>query len=170
MKTKLLYFGALLALVACKKELEPQESTATTDSSAVVAPADPAAQLEQMVQQQQQQQSAPQPAQTAPGTNPPHGQPGHRCDIAVGAPLSSAPAPAGNSSNNMVLTNPPANAGKAAIVPSPAASSTPAATAPGMNPPHGQPGHRCDIPVGQPLSSAGAAKATEVPAILAPAE
>src|SRR6218665_1308736 len=26
------------------------------------------------------------------GLNPAHGQPGHRCDIAVGAPLSSAPA------------------------------------------------------------------------------
>jgi len=24
--------------------------------------------------------------------NPAHGQPGHRCDIAVGAPLNSAPA------------------------------------------------------------------------------
>lgn len=24
-------------------------------------------------------------------------------------------------------------------------------TAPGMNPPHGQPGHRCEIPVGSPL-------------------
>src|SRR5688572_14008415 len=34
------------------------------------------------------------PAQTttAPGMNPPHGQPGHRCEIAVGAPLNSAPA------------------------------------------------------------------------------
>ncbi|MBM3919484.1 MAG: hypothetical protein FJ344_08310 [Sphingomonadales bacterium] len=30
----------------------------------------------------------------APKINPPHGQPGHRCDIAVGAPLDgSAPAP-----------------------------------------------------------------------------
>ena len=27
----------------------------------------------------------------APGMNPPHGQPGHRCDIAVGAPLDSPP-------------------------------------------------------------------------------
>jgi hypothetical protein len=31
------------------------------------------------------------------------------------------------------------------------------ATAPGMNPAHGQPGHRCDIPVGQPLNSQPAA-------------
>ena len=36
-------------------------------------------------------QSAPQPVATKPGMNPPHGQPGHRCDIAVGAPLSSPP-------------------------------------------------------------------------------
>ena len=28
---------------------------------------------------------------TAPGMNPPHGQPGHRCDIAIGAPLNSKP-------------------------------------------------------------------------------
>ncbi|HLV62367.1 hypothetical protein [Galbibacter sp.] len=28
-----------------------------------------------------------QPVQSATGVNPPHGQPGHRCDIAVGAPL-----------------------------------------------------------------------------------
>ncbi|MES2410959.1 MAG: hypothetical protein V4535_05895, partial [Bacteroidota bacterium] len=27
----------------------------------------------------------------------------------------------------------------------------PAATAPGMNPPHGQPGHVCGTPVGSPL-------------------
>lgn len=41
--------------------------------------------------QQQQQQPAPTTGQTAPGwsgkPNPPHGQPGHRCDIQVGAIL-----------------------------------------------------------------------------------
>ena len=30
---------------------------------------------------------------TARGMNPPHGQPNHRCDIAVGAPLNSPPGP-----------------------------------------------------------------------------
>jgi hypothetical protein len=34
---------------------------------------------------------AQQTAPTAPGMNPPHGQPNHRCDIAVGAPLNSKP-------------------------------------------------------------------------------
>jgi hypothetical protein len=36
----------------------------------------------------------PAPVATQPGMNPPHGQPGHRCDITVGAPLNSKPAPA----------------------------------------------------------------------------
>src|SRR5690606_6869366 len=45
-----------------------------------------------------------QPVQSAAGINPPHGQPGHRCDIAVGAPLG------GNSMLNndaSVTLNPP---------------------------------------------------------------
>ena len=41
---------------------------------------------QQPIQQQAQQTTQPQ-TQTAPGMNPPHGQEGHRCDIAVGAPL-----------------------------------------------------------------------------------
>ena len=42
----------------------------------------------QPIQQQTQQTTQPQ-TQTAPGMNPPHGQPGHRCEIPVGAPLNS---------------------------------------------------------------------------------
>jgi hypothetical protein len=34
----------------------------------------------------------PNTTKTAPGMNPPHGEPNHRCDIAVGAPLNSKPA------------------------------------------------------------------------------
>jgi len=56
------------------------------------------------------------PAQkTAPGMNPPHGQPGHRCDIAVGAPLNSPPAKTTTSpvnplpANNNPLSITPAN-------------------------------------------------------------
>jgi len=104
---------------------------------------------------------------TAAGMNPPHGEPGHRCDIAVGAPLNSppgntqkttlpgspdittapppvmsAPQPGPGPSISNLPSSTPVNA-------SPAGSST--ATAPGMNPPHGQPGHDCSIPVGSPL-------------------
>lgn len=92
-------------------------------------------------------QPAPQPTakKTAPGMNPPHGEPGHRCDIAVGAPLSSAPAkPAAAPQQTQTITpvsNPVPVAEKAVAT----------TTAPGMNPPHGEPGHRCDIAVGAPL-------------------
>lgn len=86
--------------------------------------------------------------------NPPHGQPGHRCDIPVGAPLDSAPAqntmpaqPANNSTGQGFLNN-----GNNAPAQPAARTQT---TAPGMkgkpNPAHGQPGHRCDIQVGAPL-------------------
>ena len=80
---------------------------------------------------------------TAAGLNPAHGQPGHRCDISVGAPLNSAPNPTANTAPQQVVT------------PSVQAPITaqPAVTAPGMNPQHGQPGHRCDIAVGALLNS-----------------
>lgn len=83
------------------------------------------------------------PPQAAAGTalNPPHGQPGHRCDINVGAPLNSKPVQAAAAP---VVTNAPATA---------TAQPAPQITQPGMNPAHGQPGHRCDIAVGAPLNS-----------------
>lgn len=58
-----------------------------------------------------------------------------------------APIPAGNVTQQVV--NP------AQVTTTPAASQLQQApaTAEGMNPAHGQPGHRCDIPVGAPLNS-----------------
>ena len=64
--------------------------------------------------------------------NPAHGQPGHRCDIAVGAPLDSTPTLSKTSNQGSPLIN--AGSGE-------------------LNPAHGQPGHRCDIAVGAPLNS-----------------
>lgn len=77
--------------------------------------------------------------------NPPHGQPGHRCEIPVGASLSGTPpssGPAGQMPATQPITMPQMSA-----QPTAGASSTP----PGMNPPHGQPGHDCAVPVGSPL-------------------
>lgn len=90
----------------------------------------------------QQAQPAPVTASTnKAGLNPPHGQPGHRCDIQVGAPLNSAPA---------ATTTVTPSAPQTITVPPP--TTTPVTTtAAGKNPPHGQPGHRCDIAVGAPL-------------------
>jgi hypothetical protein len=80
--------------------------------------------------------------------NPQHGQPGHRCDIAVGAPLNS---PAGNNAVQqpaITTSIPPANTPPISVTPQ--ASGTASGN---LNPQHGQPGHRCDIAVGAPLNS-----------------
>ena len=86
---------------------------------------------------------------TAPGMNPPHGQPGHRCDIAVGAPLNSKPAVA--TTPSVIPNTIPGNLTPSIVSTSPTTVKT--KTAPGMNPPHGEPGHRCEIAVGAPLNS-----------------
>ncbi|OJV54966.1 MAG: hypothetical protein BGO31_16660 [Bacteroidetes bacterium 43-16] len=66
--------------------------------------------------------------------NPPHGEPGHLCSIAVGAPLSSAgaatTAPTPQSVQPMPVS--PAAAPQAQLLPDGK-----------VNPPHGQPGHVC---------------------------
>ena len=90
-----------------------------------------------------------------PALNPEHGKPFHRCDIAVGAPIDSAPQqnaapqtmPQQSASNTNFNTSP--------IAPSIAAPvSTPQATGPkpALNPAHGEPHHRCDLQVGAPLT------------------
>jgi len=80
--------------------------------------------------------------------NPQHGQPGHRCDIAVGAPLN-APAtsiqPTVSATTAPVTTTPNIDTKKVL----PEVNSTGTA----LNPKHGEPGHRCDIAVGAPLNS-----------------
>lgn len=91
---------------------------------------------------------------TPKGMNPPHGQPNHRCDIPVGAPLNSKPA-----ATTTTATTPAPSSGEVSKnitvqPPVPAllsTSTTNTETPEGMNPPHGQAGHRCDIAVGAPL-------------------
>ena len=79
--------------------------------------------------------------------NPVHGQPGHRCDIYVGQPIDAKPVPA--LTKGAATTTAPTPAPQTVSVGTP----QPVKTLPGMNPPHGEPGHRCDITVGQPLNS-----------------
>jgi hypothetical protein len=81
--------------------------------------------------------------------NPAHGQPGHRCDIYVAQPLDSKPVPALTKGASTAATTTPTPAPQTVSVGTP----QPVKTLPGMNPPHGEPGHRCDITVGQPLNS-----------------
>lgn len=147
--------------VACKKDEKAtylKDETGTQQPNVAVNNA-PQASLLNQAGVQNVQAATPVAATSAPGMNPPHGQPGHRCDIAVGQPLTSAPpAPTGKAQNVAV------NAGQTQTIQIDPNSLKPGKfsvdnkgkavqTAPGMNPPHGQPGHRCDIPVGQPLNS-----------------
>jgi hypothetical protein len=104
--------------------------------------------------------------------NPPHGEPGHRCEINVGDPLpddGGAPSPISVQSpppQNMQIqssgqtqtitpTQSPSittSPAPTSIMTSPAPSTpTTGSTPPGMNPPHGEPGHDCAVPVGSPL-------------------
>jgi hypothetical protein len=166
-----------MTLVSCKKELQPQESSealpadsTATAANTVTSPAAPAMPAMQQNPGAVAANPAPatQPIAVGKGMNPPHGQPGHRCDIAVGAPLNSPAA-------KPAIQQPAMTPGKGTTInPSGSnASSTPVVTAPGMNPPHGQAGHRCDIAVGSPLSTPVKTASTPAaaPALLAaPAE
>ena len=116
-------------LTACGNGMEEGSAktpTTTTPPPVTIQPAKP-------------QQTTAAATSTA-GLNPAHGQPGHRCDIKVGAPLNSAPAP--------TTATPPQQ--QTVVMPAPATAPV-TSTAAGKNPPHGQPGHRCDIAVGAPL-------------------
>ncbi|WP_300569830.1 hypothetical protein [Flavobacterium sp.] len=108
----------------------------------------------------------PAPAtKTAPGMNPPHGQPGHRCDISVGQPLNSPPGKTATQQTTAqtiqseksavsitpLVTNPDGTPSLNSAATPQILNAPTTATAPGMNPPHGQPGHLCSVAVGAPL-------------------
>lgn len=80
--------------------------------------------------------------------NPAHGQPGHRCDISVGAPLNSPVKSGAINTQSQAITTKSA----------PAAQPVPAGLK--INPAHGQPGHRCELAVGAPLTGATSSKLT----------
>jgi hypothetical protein len=158
-KIFLLAVTSSILFISCKKdeEVKPAE-----ESQQPAQPFSGEAWLKQRVDGQGQQkpvQQQPQQAvqtqqqvQTAPGMNPPHGQPGHRCDIAVGAPLNSKPIQKTQPQTTQVVTTKPAEQPVMKINPNDGSTTvTSTSTAPGMNPPHGQEGHRCDIAVGAPL-------------------
>ena len=91
--------------------------------------------------------------------NPEHGQPGHRCELAVGAPLNSNAAQPAAMQPTATITPMSVNGTapvKAVNVPTKSSSSA------ALNPAHGAPGHRCEISVGAPLNSAPAAGAKPV--------
>lgn len=87
-----------------------------------------------------------------PALNPAHGEPFHRCDISVGAPIDSAPQQAAVPQNapqtpTSFNTNPISPAVTSSAAPVQATGPKPA-----LNPAHGEPHHRCDLQVGAPLT------------------
>ena len=152
-----LLFALSIVLTSCKKETEAQNSAAPTN---VVPFTEIGSQMknEAIANQAQQPTNTAKStnamttttATVADGKNPAHGQPLHRCDIPVGAPLNSPPAtttpkPAVQQQTQSVST-------PIQVPAAPAVATTP--TPEGMNPPHGQTNHRCDIAVGAPLPKA----------------
>ncbi|MDO5607844.1 MAG: hypothetical protein Q4G08_05240 [Capnocytophaga sp.] len=135
-------FISFLALAACKNT--PDEIIVSADAQANTERA------EAEMQQYAAAEAAFHPSASGiqlPSSgggqpNPPHGQPGHRCDIAVGAPLP------GTAVTPVQYTAP-------TMTPQVGGSPEVGANA-RLNPKHGQPGHRCDIPVGEPLDGAPA--------------
>ena len=165
-------FSATFLAVSCKKDEKPtyikdengvQQPTALLNNSPKASLINQAGVANNpTVPQGMQQISAP------PGMlNPAHGQPGHRCDIAVGQPLNGQPsqpsqpqtttATAQNVSAGQTITIDPNSVTPGKIIVD--SKGKAAKTASGMNPPHGEPGHRCDIPVGKPLNSKPAPQA-----------
>ncbi|KAA6430262.1 hypothetical protein ACD591_19275 [Rufibacter glacialis] len=132
--------ASVLSLAGCSKSKDntPAQTNNSQDVTFPAAQNQPAATGQAM--------PAAQGGATA-GLNPAHGQPGHRCDIQVGAPLNSAPATAPS-------TTVTPSAAPSALPPAPVLpSAPPISTAKGLNPPHGQPGHDCGIAVGAPLKN-----------------
>ena len=163
-------FIIAFVLISCKNEAEnqtpkvivPFTQVANTQANQTVTAPQPSILYQQngvnkntatQTQMQPQTQTVAAPVKVAKGMNPSHGQPGHRCDIPVGAPLNSPVA--ANSTTPQVVSN----SGQTVTTTTMSTAKTPK----GMNPPHGQPGHRCDIPVGAPLDSPVAAAKPATP-------
>jgi hypothetical protein len=122
-------FATLLSCSNAEDKIEVQETTEAPPAMPTSVP---------------ETQSTPVPAaNSGVALNPPHGEPGHVCEIPVGQPLDgsgskNAAAPVEISTEMSVDQS-----GK------PVAKKADAGVK--LNPPHGEPGHVCEIPVGQPL-------------------
>ena len=160
-----IFLVLVFSLTSCKKE-EESKGNATIKNEVPFTQV-PTLEQNQVAQPSTQQKhnlfnnnATPAAVATSPNSinpsimasvNPAHGQPNHRCDIPVGAPLSQKTSTANKTSQqtpkqtNAVITTP---------------TSVVAVTPKGMNPPHGQKNHRCDIAVGAPLNSKPVTPAT----------
>lgn len=152
--------GLTLSQMSCNNAADTANTTTTEPATTTIeapTPLEPTTTIEgNATEPVTATTNAPTTGNKNEALNPPHGQPGHRCDIPEGAPLSSPPQQANQHQPAM-----PTPAAQAAPVAPNAPSMNvqpqmPAQkTAPGFsgkaNPEHGQPGHRCDLQVGEIL-------------------
>lgn len=146
-KHSIIAIATAFCLLSCKEELQPQADSSAVRAEQNQTPSTPKTTTTQNTQNTQTTPAATTTQAKGP-VNPAHGQPGHRCDIAVGAPLNNNTP---NTSQAPAVTNKTATPQNVKFTPQ--MTTTQVKTAKGMNPPHGQPGHRCDISVGAPLNS-----------------
>lgn len=159
---KVLYgFLTALVLVACNKKEEKAEVSQAAGPSAIeaaTASGAASAPLTYTTSPAQQAPAAGTPAAGTPGAgtpagvklNPPHGEPGHICEIAVGAPLPAngvAPTPVEAAPARPMPVDP----GATSVINQPLNKVVNTGPKPKFNPPHGQPWHTCDLEVGAPL-------------------
>ncbi len=132
-----LAMAAALMLAACADSAEPKPAELP------IAPTTMEMEIPAPVNDMPVEGQAPLGAQL----NPAHGEPGHRCEIPVGAPLD------GSGAAPTTVTMPPASAVTMPPGASPVASpvTTPVSGSGKLNPAHGEPGHDCAVPVGSPL-------------------
>ena len=154
-RVTLMIFAAAALAVSCKNTKNTEAQNSVTET----ATAPETKSQENVATQTSAPENTTVASNTAsdkPALNPPHGQPYHRCDIAVGAPIDS-PAPVQNAAPQVAQPQSAPNAGfnTNPISPSlapPVSSTADIGPKPALNPPHGQPHHRCDLQVGAPLT------------------
>lgn len=141
--SKIFLTTAILYLVACSDTGKSTTGTQVevTNQQTEQAVQEPV-QNTQIQSQQPIQSQSQTPSNNNAGVilNPPHGEPGHSCAVNVGDPLPS------QAQNNN--TQQPSNPVQINTSPSNTQGSVAA-----INPPHGEPGHDCTVPVGAPLNN-----------------
>ncbi|MFA5575528.1 MAG: hypothetical protein WC994_10845 [Brumimicrobium sp.] len=120
------------------RKLAPTEDVESSDMIEVNTDASNTPQIEvSEVNNEAPAQNTPQ--QSAVKINPPHGEPGHDCAVPVGEPLpNSGGSTSGTATPSITIpqNTPIINNDNTVRI----------------NPPHGEPGHDCAVPVGQPLN------------------
>ena len=163
MKILPLIIAATVLLMSCEKKQAVSSETKVgsdsikmVDSSTGISSSEKPEILPSNEVVSAQNQAVTKNTASKPAINPAHGEPFHRCDIAVGAPIDSAPqqaapqpvsAPQMQTNNTSFNTNPISHS-----VSAPNSAPQALGPKPALNPAHGEPHHRCDLQVGAPLT------------------